>query len=60
MRHFTCVETGGLDESCKGGREEVAGNFKGIGIPASQIAIGTGLSHDEIAKLWDPKVPSGK
>jgi predicted transposase/invertase (TIGR01784 family) len=33
------------------GKLEVARNFKKIGIPVEQIAQGTGLSVDEIAKL---------
>ena len=41
----------GLDEGEKKGRREVARNLKAMGIPASQIAMGTGLSIDEIAKL---------
>jgi predicted transposase/invertase (TIGR01784 family) len=32
-------------------RQEIARNLKAIGIPVEQIAQGTGLSVDEIAKL---------
>jgi predicted transposase/invertase (TIGR01784 family) len=37
----------GLDE----GRREVARSFKRMGIPVEQIAQGTGLSSEDIAKL---------
>jgi predicted transposase/invertase (TIGR01784 family) len=38
----------------KGGKEraiEIARNFKSLGIPLDQIALGTGLSPEEIAAL---------
>jgi predicted transposase/invertase (TIGR01784 family) len=41
----------GLDEGRREGRQEIAQNLKGSGIPAKQIALWTGLSPDEIAKL---------
>jgi predicted transposase/invertase (TIGR01784 family) len=41
----------GLDEGRRERDREIARNLKAIGIPASQIAMGTGLSIDEIAKL---------
>jgi predicted transposase/invertase (TIGR01784 family) len=41
----------GLNEGEKKGRLEVARNLKRIGIPAQQIAMGTGFSLEEIEKL---------
>ncbi|MDR2796643.1 MAG: hypothetical protein LBB47_08040, partial [Spirochaetaceae bacterium] len=41
----------GLNEGEKKGRLEVARNLKRIGIPAQQIALGTGFSLEEIEKL---------
>ncbi|MDR3191879.1 MAG: Rpn family recombination-promoting nuclease/putative transposase, partial [Treponema sp.] len=41
----------GIQEGKQEGKQEVARNLKKIGIPVEQIARGTGLSIEEIAKL---------
>jgi predicted transposase/invertase (TIGR01784 family) len=41
----------GIQKGIQKGIQETARNFKKIGIPVEQIAQGTGLSLEEIAKL---------
>ena len=41
----------GVDEGRKQRGIEIAGNFKKLGIPVTQIAHATGLSIEDIAKL---------
>jgi predicted transposase/invertase (TIGR01784 family) len=41
----------GIREGRQEGKEEIARNFKRIGIPVEQIARGTGLSVEEITNL---------
>ena len=41
----------GMEKGMEKGRQEVARNFKRLGMPVEQIARGTGLSPEDIAKL---------
>jgi predicted transposase/invertase (TIGR01784 family) len=43
--------TSGINHARREGREEIARNFKKLGIPVEQIAQGTGLSVEDIEKL---------
>jgi predicted transposase/invertase (TIGR01784 family) len=43
--------TSGLNHAREEGIREIARNFKKMGIPIEQIAQGTGLSVEDIAKL---------
>jgi predicted transposase/invertase (TIGR01784 family) len=41
----------GIKEGIKEGKLEVARNLKSMGIPVEQIALGTGLSIEEIGRI---------